>query len=107
MSSDLKIVLSKVVEEDYKRREFEVEKGLERFKNLLCEIARAKKWDLVIWVEGSDVKGVRKFEKDLNLLERGNLITDKLKFTERNAYREYQLTKKGSDFVRKLLRETK
>jgi hypothetical protein len=106
MSLDLITILNKVVEEDYKRKELEIEKGLERFKSLLQEIAKAKKWDLTIWVEGTNVKGVKEYEKDLNLLERGNIIKGEMKFTERNAYREYQLTKKGSELVKKLLKET-
>jgi hypothetical protein len=106
MSSDLKKILVNVIEEDYKQKELEVEKGIERFKKLLREIAAAKKWDLAIWVEGSNMKDIERYEKDLNLLERGNLIKGKMKFTEHNAYREYQLTKKGSDLAKKLLEET-
>lgn len=106
MSSDLKAILDKVVEEDYHQKELEIESRLERFKFLLLEIARAKKWDLAIWIEGSKVKSVDQYERDLNFLERGNLVKGKMKFTERNAYREYQLTKKGSDLVKKLLGET-
>jgi hypothetical protein len=105
-SLDLKTILDKVLEEDYQRKELEVEKRLEQFKFLLREIARAKKWDLAIWVEGSKVKGVEKYEKDLNLLERSNLVKGKMKFTERNAYREYQLTKKGAELLEKLQKET-
>jgi predicted transcriptional regulator with HTH domain len=105
MSSELKIILDKVIEEDYRRKELEIEKRFEQFKSLLREIARAKKWDLAIWVEGSRVKDVEKYERDLSLLERGNIVKGKMKFTDRNAYREYQLTKKGSDLVKKLLKE--
>ena len=107
MSSDLKTVLEKVIEEDYKQKEIEIEKQFRNFKTLLFEIAKAKSWDLTIWVEGSKVDNVEKYEKELNLLERGNLIKGKMKFTERNAYREYQLTKKGSELVEKLQKETK
>ena len=106
MSLDLKSILDKVVEEDYKEKEGEIEKRLENFKGLLRDIAKAKKWNLAIWVEGSNVKGVDDYEKNLNLLERGNLIKGKIKFTERNAYREYQLTKKGSELLKKLQKET-
>jgi hypothetical protein len=105
MSSDLKIILDKVVEEDYHQKELEIKNRFESFKSLLLEIAKAKKWDLAIWVEGSKVKSVEEYEEDLNLLERGNLVKEKMKFTERNAYREYQLTKKGSELVKKLLKE--
>ena len=106
-SSDLKTILDKVIEEDYKRKELEIEKRFENFKTLLREIAKAKRWDLAIWVEGSKVKNVEKYEKDLNLLERGNLVKGKMKFTERNAYREYQLTRKGFELLEKLQKERK
>ena len=102
MSLDLKTILDKVVEEDYKQKEEKIENRLENFKVLLRDIAKAKKWDLAIWVEGSNVKSVEEYEEDLNLLERGNLVKGKMKFTERNAYREYQLTKKGSELLKKL-----
>jgi hypothetical protein len=105
-SSDLKLVLNHVAEEDYTNKELEIEKNLSRFKSLLLEIAKAKKWDLTIWVEGADVKDAEKYEKDLNLLERGNLVKGKLKYTERNAYRVYQLTKKGAELAKKLQKET-
>jgi hypothetical protein len=105
MSSDLKSILDKVVQEDYQRKEQEIENRFERFKALILEIAKAKKWDLAIWVEGSKVKSVEEYERDLNLLERGNLVKAQMKFTEHNAYREYQLTKKGSELVKKLLKE--
>jgi hypothetical protein len=105
MPSDLKITLDKVVEEDYHRKEQEIENRIDRFKSLILEIAKAKKWDLAIWVEGTRVKSVEEYERDLNLLERGNLVKGKMKFTDRNMYREYQLTKKGSELVKRLLKE--
>ena len=106
MSSNLKGILNKVAEEDYASEEVEIEKNLALFKSLLLEIAKVKTWDLAIWVEGTDVKSAEKYEKNLNLLERGNLVKGKLKFTEHNAYREYQLTKKGFELVKKLREET-
>jgi hypothetical protein len=106
MSSNLKGILNKVAEEDYTSEEVEIEKNFSLFKSLLLEIAKAKTWDLAIWVEGTDVKNAEKYETNLNLLERGNLVKGKLKFTERNAYREYQLTKKGFELVKKLREET-
>ena len=100
------MILTQVAKEDYASEELEIEKSLTRFKSLLFEIARAKKWDLAIWVEGTAVSDAEKVEKDLNLLERGNLVKGKMKFTERNAYREYQLTKKGNELLKKLQSET-
>lgn len=106
MSSELKAILNKVVEEDYKNEEMMIEARLERYKSLILKIAKAKKWDLRIWVEGSALKDVEKYEKDLNFLERGNIVKGQMKYTERNAYREYQLTKKGTELAKKLSKET-
>jgi hypothetical protein len=104
-SSDLLMILTQVAKEDCANEELEIEKNLERFKSLLLEIARAKKWDLAIWVEGTAVSDAEKVENDLNLLERANLVKGTTKFTERNAYREYQLTKKGTELLKKLQNE--
>lgn len=103
-SSDLRAILKKVAEEDYKSENAEIEEGLERYKSLILKIANVKKFDLAIWVEGSEMH--LKYEKDLNLLERGNLVKGQIRYTERNAYREYKLTKKGTELVKKLLEET-
>jgi hypothetical protein len=54
----------------------------------------------------SAITEAKEYEQDLNFLERGNLVKGKLKFTERNAYRECQLTKKGSELLKKLQSET-
>ena len=105
-SSDLETILKQVAEEDYENKELEIEQNFSSFKSLLLEIAKAKKWDLAIWVEGIDVQHAKRYEKGLNLLERGNLVKGKLKYTERNAYREYQLTKKGFELLKKLQKET-
>jgi hypothetical protein len=106
MSSDLRAILRKVAEEEYKREIREIEERLERYKSLILEVAEAKKWDLLVWVEGTGLKDLKKHEKDLNLLERANLVKGQMKYTERNAYREYQLTKKGNELVKRLLEET-
>lgn len=103
-SSDLSAILKKVAEEDYKNENAEIEEGLERHKSLILKIAKVKKFDLAIWVEGSETH--LKYEKDLNLLERGNLVKGQIRYTERNAYREYKLTKKGTELAKKLLEET-
>jgi len=100
------IILKQVAEEDYTSEKLDIEKNLLRFKSLLLEIAKAKKWDLAIWVEGTAVNDAEKVEKDLNLLERGNIVKGKMKYSEHNAYREYQLTKKGAELVEKLQKET-
>ena len=106
LSSELKGVVKKVVEEDFEAELSEFDRDLPHLKSILFEIARVGKWDLAIWVEGTRVKELEDTERDLGLLERGNLVKGKLKYTERNAYREYQLTRKGTELVEKLRAET-
>ena len=48
---------------------------------------------------------MKKYEKALNMLERGNIIKGKMKYTHRSAYREYELTKKGEELAKKLQEE--
>lgn len=105
MSSELKVVLQKVAEEDFETEETKIEQELQGYKSLILEIAKAKKWDIPVWVEGSELKDLKKYEKDLNLLERSNLIRGQMKYTDRNAYRQYELTKKGLELAKKLLKE--
>ncbi len=51
MSSDLRAILHRVVEEDYESVEVAIDERLERFKSLILQIAKAKKWHLLIWAE--------------------------------------------------------
>lgn len=106
MSSDLREFLYKQAEEDYKSERGEIEEGLERYKSLILTILKVKKWDLPIRIEGSETH-FEQYEKDLNLLERSNLVKGQVKYTEHNEYREYKLTEKGSELAKKLLKETR
>lgn len=105
MSSELMETLHKVAGEDCESRIAAIDEGLNRYKSLILQIAKAKKWDLLVWVEGQELEDLKTYEEDLNMLERGNFIKGKMKYSEHNAYREYELTKKGEDLAEKLLKE--
>jgi hypothetical protein len=104
MSFDLKQIMLRVAEEDYESEREEIEGALDRYRALILEIARVKKFDLAIWVEGSETQFQRE-ERELSLLERANLVKRKMNYTHHNAYREYQLTKKGAELAAKLVNE--
>ena len=104
MSSDLKDALRNVVEEDYEIERNEIERKLDRYKSLLLEIARVKRFDLTISVEGSETQ-FQEDEKDLGFLERANLVKGEMKFAHHNEYREYGLTKKGAEVAARLMKE--
>jgi hypothetical protein len=102
-------MLDKVAEEDFEKEKEEIEQrarmGLPKFKSLILAIKKQKRYDFVVLVEGSPPEGIKEIEKDLNMLERANLIKGEMKFTQRNAYRSYMLTKKGNDLAESLLKE--
>jgi hypothetical protein len=106
MSSDLAQILRRVVEEDYESEREGIEGRLDRYKALILEIARVKRFNIAIWVEGSDTR-FQKDERDLSLLERANLVKGQMNYTRdsHNAYREYELTEKGAELATKLLNE--
>jgi len=104
MSSDLRQILRRVAQEDYAREEKAIERGLDRYKTFLLEIARVKTFDPAIWIEGSNT-GFQKDERELSILERANLVKGETNFTHHNAYREYRLTKKGAELAARLLNE--
>jgi hypothetical protein len=106
MSSELKTMLNKVIVDDSEREETEFEEGIDRYKSLLLKIAKYKKLDIVISVEGTAQADLNKNERDLNVLERANLVKGKTKFTHRNVYHQYELTMKGAELVGKLSKKT-
>ena len=105
MSSELKTMLNRLSEEDNKREETEFEEGINRYKSLLLKMAREKKLDMIISVEGAEQSDFNKNERDLKVLERANLVKGLTKYTHRNVYRQYELTTKGAELVEKLSKE--
>jgi hypothetical protein len=105
MSKELKSMLNKVAEEDNKREEKELEQGIHRYKALILKIAKDKTLDVIISFEGTQQADLSKNEQDLSMLQRANLVKEQTKFTHRNAYRQYELTKKGLELAEKLSKE--
>jgi hypothetical protein len=106
MSKELKSMLNKVVEEDNKREEAELEQGMQRYTSLLLKIAKMKTFDLVISFEGTRQEDLNKNEADLSMLLRANLVREQTKYTHRNVYRRYELTQKGAELAEKLSKES-
>jgi len=105
LSEELKARMDKVAAEDYKREEALREMDLPRIISLFLEVARVKKFDVPIWVEGTKQSDLNRDEADLNKLERANLIKGQTKYTHRNVYRQYELTQKGFEVAEKLASE--
>ncbi len=105
MTQELKKALQEVAEEDCKRERATLEEDFERYKLLLIKIAELRKFDLLTKFEGTSQNEKNTDEIYLNTLEHAKLVKSQMKFTHRNAYREYELTEKGSEIVQKLASE--
>jgi hypothetical protein len=104
ISCSWKVFYRKWLKKISRVKKTEIEEGLERYKSLILQIAKYGKADFLVWVEGTEMKEFEKQEKDLNLLERSNLIRSEMKYTERDAYLECTLTETGAELAEKLLR---
>lgn len=105
MSSELKARLSKVVEEGYQHEKTAIEENMPKYKTFLLKIANQKKLDVLIWMEGTDQRNLDESEKNFSVLERANLIIGETKYTHRNVYRQYELTKIGAEIAEKIAKE--
>jgi hypothetical protein len=106
MSSELKIMLSKVAVEDNTRREIELGEGINRYKTLLLRVAKVKPFDMLVLSEGTEQGDMKQTMLDLEVLEKARLIKGKTKETKHNTYNQYELTAKGAELVEKLSKET-
>ena len=97
--------MRRVAKEDYKSADEAIEHGLERYKSLILKVARVKRFDLAVWVEGSDT-GFQRDLSDLTFLEKANLVKGETNYTRHNAYREYRLTKDGAELATRLRKES-
>ena len=106
MSSELKIMLSKVAAEDNERKEIEFEEGINRYKSLLLRVAKVKPFDILVSSEGTEQGDMKQTVLYLNVLERAHLVKGHTKETHHNVYRQYELTTEGTELVEKLSKES-
>jgi hypothetical protein len=105
MSSELKIMLSKVAVEDNVRKEIEFEEGINRYKSLLLRVAKVQPFDVLVSSEGTEQGNLNKNVQDLEVLERAHLLKAQTKETNHNVYRQYELTTEGAELAKKLSKE--
>jgi hypothetical protein len=105
MSSELKMLLKKVVVEDNERTEIDLEEGINRYKSLLLKLAKEKTLDIIYSVQGTEQPDLNKNKRDLDVLERAHLVKGQTKYTHRNEYRQYELTIEGAELAEKLAKE--
>ena len=106
MSSELKIMLSKVAVKDNERKEIEFEEGINRYKSLLLRVAKVKPFDVLVSSEGTEQGDMKQTVLDLDVLERARLVKGQTKETNHNVYRQYELTPEGAELVEKFSKET-
>ena len=100
MSIELKSLLVDTIEKECKNRLIDIKNNLARFQEILLKISEQKKYKLTLWVVGEDTNW--EVEKDLDLLEKAELIIGEMGYSDQSGYREYSLTEKGKKIVQKL-----
>ena len=100
MSIELKSLLVDTIEKECKNRLDDIKNNLARFQEILFKISEQKKYKLTLWVVGEDTNW--EVEKDLDLLEKAELIIGEMGYSDQSGYREYSLTDKGKKIVQKL-----
>lgn len=100
MSIELKSLLVDTIEKECKNRLIDIKNNLVRFQEILLKISEQKKYKLTLWVVGEDTNW--EVEKDLDLLEKAELIIGEMGYSDQSGYREYSLTDKGKKIVQKL-----
>jgi hypothetical protein len=101
LSSELKSILIDVIEEDMQNKLKDITNNLSRFQELLINISRQKKYHLTLWVVGEDTHW--EVKKDLDLLEKADLIIGEMGYSDQSGFREYTLTDKGNKLVQNLI----
>jgi hypothetical protein len=107
MSTELKIKLHRVAEEDRVREEEEFDDNFERYKTLLIRVAKVQPFDMLPQSEGPEFYNVGQVMHDLAVLERAHLVVGQLKETARSQYHQYNLTTEGEQLVNRLFKENK
>lgn len=74
-------------------------------KTAFLKFAKIDKWHFPVSVEGAPAN-FREHERSFQLLEKSNLLTAKMGYTERTSYRRYELTEKGRAVLEKLKEES-
>ncbi len=74
MSSELRIILNKVAERDFKHQEKAVEQAFQRYKSLFLKIAGLKGTDVLISFEEAKQADSKEEQSDLYMLEKASLI---------------------------------
>lgn len=99
MSSELESILVDTIEKDYQNMLSDIKNNITRFQEILLKILKQKKYKLTLWVVGEDTNW--KVKKDLDLLEKSELIIGKMGYSDQSGYKQYTLTEKGKMVVQK------
>ena len=99
MSSELESILVDTIEKDYQNMLSDIKNNITRFQEILLKILKQKNFKLTLWVVGEDTNW--KVKKDLDLLEKSELIIGKMGYSDQSGYKQYTLTEKGKMVVQK------
>ncbi len=106
MENDLKGILAKHVEDEYKQQTWLIEKEIDAFKSLITEIHDAKELNIAFRVEGVETSEFKEHKRHLDLLEKAGLVKGETRFTHRNEFKRYVLTPNGEQIAKQTIGKT-
>lgn len=101
MPAELKEILIKSKEDQFRLECEEIVKRVDHIKSLIMKIADNGGLQLPLTIRGTEVR-LPEYEKDLDLLERCGLVKSRIRFTEHNSYRVYEVSEEGATLVKNL-----
>lgn len=101
MPSELREILIKSKEEEFRLECQEIVERVDHIRSLLIKIANNGNLQLPLTIRGTEVR-FPEYEKDLNLLERCGLVRSRVRYTEHNSYRVYEISEDGASLVKNL-----
>jgi hypothetical protein len=100
----LKELLYEEICEEFEKAHHRVNEKIPLYTRLLLRTEKLGSWAVPLFIQGQQSRNLRLI--DLDLLERLGLLEGKIKFTHRNAYKNFRLTTKGKSLVKRIKEES-
>lgn len=101
MSIELRKLLYHQICDEFETSYHEIEKNLSKYIDILKKIKERGDWTVALSVQGEDVEDPSLLS--LELLEKTNVLDGNIKFTKRNIYKVFTLSKSGEELIKKII----
>lgn len=100
LSIELRKLLYHQICDEFETSYHEIEENLSKYVDILKKIKERGDWTVAMSVQGEDVED--RSLLSLELLEKTNVLNGNIKFTKRNIYKVFTLSKSGEELIKKI-----